>query len=61
MTGEVGLGSPAVAGYELLVRTRRMQPKTRNIKLYFFIQGGNFISPIAIFLGKTTTLFPACH
>jgi len=31
------------------------------IQNYFFIQGGNLISPIAILGGKTTTLLPACH
>lgn len=29
--------------------------------LTYFIQGGSWISPIAILGGKTTTLFPACH
>ena len=30
-------------------------------KGYFFIQGGSRISPVAIFGGKTTTRFSACH
>ena len=27
----------------------------------YFIQGGSLIFPMAIFGGKTTTLFPACY